>query len=79
MINQLHKKMEEKLEAVKSARNRLLTVPLKFRDEKYSKLCAQLHEYIKENCIHTIIRDLIDIDPDTSKTIYYCSKCLLTF
>lgn len=71
--------MEEKLEAAQYARNKLLSIPRHLHDEKYSKLCVQLHEYIKENCTHTIVRDLIDIDPDTSKTIYYCTKCMITF
>jgi hypothetical protein len=27
------------------------------------------------NCQHNIVEDLIDITPDRSKYIYYCSKC----
>lgn len=71
--------MEEKLEAIQYARNRLLSVPIALRDEEYSNLCIQLQGYIKKHCKHTIITDLIDIDPDTSRTIQYCSKCMMTF
>jgi len=28
---------------------------------------------------HTIIQDYIDIDLDTSKQIFYCTKCFATF
>ena len=30
-------------------------------------------------CSHTIIEDTIDIDPDTSKQIFYCEICFATF
>jgi len=31
------------------------------------------------NCQHSIIEDLIDITPDKSKYIYYCTKCYICF
>lgn len=71
--------MEEKLVAVQYAHNRLISIPRHLRDDDYSKLCTILQEYIKKNCKHSIITDLIDIDPDTSKTIHYCKKCMITF
>jgi hypothetical protein len=30
-------------------------------------------------CVHSIIDDLIDIDPDRSEIIYYCEKCYMCF
>ncbi len=30
-------------------------------------------------CVHYIVVDTIDIDPDTSKQIYYCVKCYVSF
>jgi hypothetical protein len=33
---------------------------------------------IKNSCNHDWVRDDIDITPDVSQTIYYCSKCELT-
>lgn len=38
-----------------------------------------LIEKIPNHCCHEIITDYIDIDPDKSMTIKYCSKCSLTF
>lgn len=34
---------------------------------------------IMTTCIHTIIQDYIDIDPEKGQIIYYCNKCLSTF
>ena len=33
----------------------------------------------QSECEHSIIDDLIDIDPDTSQIIYYCEKCYTCF
>lgn len=33
----------------------------------------------EEKCQHTIVDDLIDIDPDRSIIIYYCKHCFDTF
>jgi hypothetical protein len=34
---------------------------------------------MSETCSHHIIEDLIDMDPDRSKQIFYCTKCFATF
>jgi hypothetical protein len=31
------------------------------------------------DCSHNIIEDYIDIDPDRSKQIFYCTLCLTSF
>ena len=31
------------------------------------------------DCSHNIIEDYIDIDPDKSKQIFYCTLCLTSF
>lgn len=45
-----------------------------------TNILESLIEQIEDNtdCIHEWIYDLIDIDPDKSITICYCSKCELT-
>ena len=30
-------------------------------------------------CIHRVVMDYIDIDPDRSQEIVYCDKCFFTF
>ena len=33
----------------------------------------------RDDCDHDIVRDLIDIDPDNSVMVEYCTKCEKTF
>jgi len=33
----------------------------------------------ENNCHHEIIRDYIDLTPDKSQVIFYCSKCMEDF
>jgi len=42
-------------------------------------IVEKVQQYIEVYCQHNIIEDLIDIDPDRSKTIHYCTKCETTF
>jgi|10_taG_2_1085330.scaffolds.fasta_scaffold13557_4 hypothetical protein len=37
-----------------------------------------INNFLSKNCNHTWITDDIDISPDHSKQIIYCSKCELT-
>jgi hypothetical protein len=48
-------------------------------NEEYSNICKLMEEYIIHNCKHNIVEDSIDITPDTSRTIFYCSKCMKSF
>lgn len=48
-------------------------------NDEYSKIYKLVEEYIVKHCHHEIINDLIDIDPDRSKSISYCEKCFHTF
>ena len=48
-------------------------------NDEYSKICKLIDEYVLKHCEHNIIEDLIDIDPDRSKSISYCDKCFHTF
>jgi hypothetical protein len=38
-------------------------------------LLTRVNLEIEDNCNHVWETDLIDIDPDNSKTIQYCTKC----
>ena len=48
-------------------------------NEEYSQIVKMIEDYVIKHCKHKIVRDLIDIDPDRSKTISYCDKCFHTF
>ena len=42
---------------------------------KRADLLSRINSQIQNNCDHTWETDLIDIDPDRSQTIKYCTKC----
>jgi len=48
-------------------------------DIDLTEIKMKMEEYIKTHCKHTIVYDLIDLTPDTSKTIRYCIKCSTEF
>jgi len=39
----------------------------------------ELSQFLLENCQHSLVEDDIDISPDVSKRIKYCSVCFETF
>jgi hypothetical protein len=45
------------------------------KKEEILYLKKECNKYIWENCEHNFIIDLIDITPDSSKTIKYCEIC----
>lgn len=48
-------------------------------DKEYSQIVKLMGKYIRKHCDHVMEYDEIDIDPDRSKSIQYCSRCMLTF
>ena len=52
----------------------------KFYDSTNHYDIMNIHEYlniyIQSNCIHDYIEDYIDINPDKTIKIMYCTKCL---
>jgi len=60
-------------------RNLLEEEVSKKKEETLSDILKKVQLYIEKYCDHEVIDDLIDIDPDRSKTIFYCSKCETTF
>ena len=48
-------------------------------NDSFIEINMLLDVLYNNNCRHTIIRDYVDIDPDNSKCIYYCTTCEKTF
>ena len=48
-------------------------------NEDYVQIKRLVHNYLLKYCNHKKVKDLIDIDPDRSKEIEYCEKCMITF
>jgi len=38
----------------------------------------QLNQFLNQNCSHDYVDDFIDIDPDRSIKITYCTRCMMT-
>jgi len=61
------------------ALTRLRALPQKMQNQEYKTILKLMSEYIQNHCNHNVVSDLIDIDPDRSKTILYCDHCSKTF
>lgn len=55
-----------------------LTVICSFFFDKMSNISIDIDKYLSENCQHSWTFDSIDIDPDHSRLIKYCSNCSTT-
>lgn len=50
-------------------------MPISIQTPECFAILKQVHSYLHKYCRHTVVMDLIDIDPDRSKTITYCTTC----
>ncbi len=48
------------------------------KNQDYLHIYNSIKDYCKKYCKHNIITDTIDITPDRSQNIRYCSICFLT-
>ena len=62
-----------------SALQRLESISTEKQPPEYSKICNDIREYIKTNCQHKIVSDLVDVHWDQSMAIKYCIHCETTF
>ena len=58
---------------------KVLDVTRDEKNEEFNTIVKSMDTYIRRNCRHHYVEDLIDIDPDRSQSITYCSRCMLTF
>jgi len=65
----------ENMIKIKNILNRL---PQCQQNKQYKNICREIDLYLFSWCNHNFIRDLIDIDPDRSKEIVYCTVCNIT-
>jgi hypothetical protein len=48
-------------------------------NKKINELIKLLEDKIKENCVHELEYDYIEINIERYEKICYCTKCMLTF
>jgi hypothetical protein len=65
-----------KLQEYYESYSKFLYIDNEISDTKYFLRC--LEKDIYENCVHDFIEDLIDIHPEKSLNIKYCSICEYT-
>jgi len=40
---------------------------------------SNIHKFLIDNCLHNIEIDYIDVTPEQTTKIVYCTKCLMNF
>ena len=65
--------MENKIITLVRARNLLQSMT--GTNAELDQIACQLNAFIEKHCDHEFVYDLIDISPECSKTVSYCSKC----
>lgn len=65
--------------AMETAKRVLNNVSNDNQNPDYKNIIQLIEKYLIDHCNHNIIDDLIDIDPDRSQMIKYCTICYKTF
>jgi hypothetical protein len=60
------------------AKSALEQIHINNRTSDYNSILNSIETFLKNNCQHCLVGDYIDIDPDRSEYITYCSICLTT-
>ena len=69
----------ESVRLMQTAKTYIQYLPNQLQNEEYKKICDLVEKYIETHCKHNIVYDEIDIPPENSKTIRYCTHCYKTF
>jgi hypothetical protein len=69
----------EDTSCMESAKHILNNISNDKQNPDYKNIIHLIEKYLIDHCNHNIIEDLIDIDPDRSKMIKYCTLCYKTF
>jgi len=67
------------IQMMEIANSALNSIPESQQNAEYREICIKIQTFIDKHCEHHIVFDLIDINPDVSKTIQYCVKCNKTY
>jgi len=46
---------------------------------RIEQILTLVDDYIHQQCVHSIVTDMIDVDVEKSVTIRYCENCMKTF
>jgi len=73
----IHNHMDE-LALLVNAKFSLQSIPKECRSDDFQNILDEITVYIEKHCKHQWVNDLIDVDPDRSKSICYCDYCFTT-
>jgi len=71
--------MNNQIESMSRALSTLNTVPISDQAQEYKAIVESIKIYLTNNCQHCIVEDDVDTGPESSKKIFYCETCYLTF
>ena len=63
------------VEVMLSVKRLIETMPEIRQTPDYLDILNRVKKYLHRHCKHNVVSDLIDIDPDRSKEISYCTIC----
>jgi hypothetical protein len=63
------------VEVMLSVKRLIETMPDSRQTTEYLYILNRVKKYLHKHCKHNIVHDLIDIDPDRSMEISYCTIC----
>ena len=63
------------VEVILSVKRLIETMPDIRQTPDYLDILNRVKKYLHRHCKHNVVSDLIDIDPDRSKEISYCTIC----
>jgi hypothetical protein len=69
---------DENVESVMDAKKQLERLFKETGNEQIKNAIHQLDVFLSLHCRHNIVKDYIDIHPEASVSIQYCSICLTT-
>ena len=75
----MYQTIMDDIDLINRAKSSLLQLSNDKMNADYTYILETLDKYLVDHCNHNIITDLIDIDPDRSQTIKYCTRCMTTF
>ena len=63
------------VEVMLSVKRLIETMPDIRQTPDYLDILNRMKKYLHKHCKHNVVHDLIDIDPDRSMEISYCTIC----
>ena len=68
-------KQTYEVEVMLSVKHLIETMPDIRQTPEYLDILNRVKKYLHKHCNHNVVHDLIDIDPDRSIEISYCTIC----